>query len=114
MSYLPIKYVSQFLSPRIAKKDLGSEKIPCVCCAQSLICVQLFVTPWTVAHQTSLSMEFSRQEYWSGLPFPIPGDLPCPGIKPVPSVSPALASRFFTTEPSGRLRLKVRVAMCVM
>ena len=49
--------------------------------------VGLFVSPWTVAHQTSPSMEFSRQEYWSGLPFPSPGDLPDPGIKPR---SPAL------------------------
>ena len=45
-------------------------------------CVQLFVSPWTVAHQTPLSMEFSRQEYWSGLPLPFPGDLPDPGIEP--------------------------------
>ena len=43
--------------------------------------VQLFATPWTVAHQAPLSMAFSRQEYWSGLPFPSPGDLPDPGIK---------------------------------
>ena len=45
-------------------------------------CVHLFATPWTVAHQAALSMEFSRQEYWSGLPFPTPGDLPDPEIKP--------------------------------
>ena len=63
-------------------------------CTLSL--VQLFVTPWTVAHQTPLSMGFSRQEYWSGLPFLQPEDLPDPGIKPV---SPALAGRFFTIEP---------------
>ena len=44
--------------------------------------VQLFVTPWTIACLAPLSMEFSRQEYWSGLPFPSPGDLPDPGIKP--------------------------------
>ena len=44
---------------------------------------QLFVTPWTAACQAPLSMEFSRQAYWSGLPFPSPGDLPNPGIKPV-------------------------------
>ena len=44
-------------------------------CVQSLSCVQLFATPWTVAHQAPLSMEFSRQEYWSGLPFPSPGIL---------------------------------------
>ena len=44
--------------------------------------VQFFATPWTVAHEAPLSMEFSRQEYWSGLPFPSPGDLPDPGIEP--------------------------------
>ena len=44
--------------------------------------VRLFVTPWTIAHQAPLSMEFSRQEYWSGLPFSSPGDLPEPGIEP--------------------------------
>ena len=58
-----------------------------------------FVTPWTVAHQAPLSMGFPRQEYWSGFPFPSPGDLPYPGIEPR---SPALAGRFFTTEPPGK------------
>ena len=60
-----------------------------------------FATPWTVAHQAPLSMGFPSQEYWSGLPFPSPGDLPDLGIKPM---SPALAGRFFTTEPPGKLR----------
>ena len=55
-------------------------------------------TPWTAAHQARLSMEFSRQEYWSGEPFPTPEDLPDPGIE---LVSPALAGGFFTTEPLG-------------
>ena len=50
-----------------------------------------------MAHQTLLSMDFSRQEYWSGLPFPSPGDLPDPGIEPVSPMSPALAGGFFTT-----------------
>ena len=59
-------------------------------------CVQLFAAPWTIACQGPLSMEFSRQEYWSGLPFPSPGDLPNPGIKPESVASPALASGFFT------------------
>ena len=59
--------------------------------------VQLFATPWTVAHQAPLSMGFSRQEYWSGLPFPFPGDLPDPGIEPTSLMSPALVGRFFTT-----------------
>ena len=58
-----------------------------------------FVTPWTVARQAPLSMGFSRQGYWRGLPFPPPGDLSNPGIEPV---SPALAGRFFTTEPPGK------------
>ena len=58
-----------------------------------------FVTPWTVACQAPLYTGFPRQEYWSGFPFPSPGDLPNPGIK---SVSPALAGRFFTTEPLGK------------
>ena len=68
---------------------------------KSLSRVQLFVTPWTAAHQAPPSMGFSRQEYWSGLPFPSPGDLPNPGIKPESPASPALARRFFTTEPPG-------------
>ena len=59
--------------------------------------VQLFAAPWTVAYQASLSVEFSKQEYWSGVPFPTPGDLPDPGIKPTSFASPALAGRFFTT-----------------
>ena len=56
-----------------------------------------FATPWTVSHQVPLSMEFSRQEYWSELPLPTPGDLPDPEIKPMSLVSSALAGRFFTT-----------------
>ena len=57
--------------------------------------VQLFATPWTRAYQAPLSMRFSRQEYWSGLPFPSPGDIPHPGMEPESSVSPALAGEFF-------------------
>ena len=60
-------------------------------------CVQLFVTPWTVAHQAPLSMGFSRHEYWGELPCPSPGDLPDPGIKSMFLTSPALTGRFFTT-----------------
>ena len=58
--------------------------------------VRLFATPWTVAYQASPSMGFSRQEYWSGLPFPSPGDLPGPGIEPG---SPALEADTLTSEP---------------
>ena len=60
------------------------------------------VTPWTVAHQAPLSMKFSRQEYWSGLPFSPPGDLSAPGIEPASPKSPALAGGFSTTELPGK------------
>ena len=66
---------------------------------KSLSHVRLFVTPWAVAHQASPSMGFSRQEYWSGLPFPSPGDLPDPGIKPG---SPALEADALTSKPPGK------------
>ena len=66
---------------------------------KSLSCVRLFVTPWTVAHQAPPSMGLSRQEYWSGLPFPSPGDLPDPGIEPS---SPALQADILTSEPPGK------------
>ena len=65
---------------------------------KSLSCVRLFATPWTVVHQAPPSMEFSRQEYWSGLPFPSPGDLPDPGIEPG---SPALQADALPSEPPG-------------
>ena len=64
--------------------------------------VQLFATPWTVAHQAPPSIGFPRQEYWSGFPFPSPGDLPNPEIEPVSSASPILADGFFTTETPGK------------
>ena len=66
---------------------------------KSLSLVRLFVTPWTVAYQAPSSMGFSRQEYWSGLPFPFPGDLPNPGIEPR---SPALQADALLFEPPGR------------
>ena len=68
-------------------------------CAQFLSRVQLFVTPWTTARQAPLSMGFSRQEYWRGLPCPPPGDLPHPGIKPR---SPALQENSLPSEPPGK------------
>ena len=66
---------------------------------KSLIRVQLFATPWTVAYQAPPSMGFSRQECWSGLPFPSPGDLPNPGIEPG---SPALQADTLRSEPPGK------------
>ena len=75
---------------------------------KSLSHVRLLVTPRTVAYQAPLSMGFSRQEYWSGLPFPSPGDLPNPGIKPG---SPALQIDAIPSEPSGKLNY--RNPLCV-
>ena len=66
---------------------------------KSLSCVRLFAVPWTAAHQAPPPMGFSRQEYWSGLSFPSPGDLPNPGIKPR---SPALQADALTSEPPGK------------
>ena len=66
--------------------------------------VELFETPWTVAQQAPLSMEFSRQEYWSGLSCPPPGDLPSPGMEPTTPASPALANEFFTISATWKAR----------
>ena len=81
------------------QKKMESALGVCVCSVMSNS-----TTLWTVAHQAPLSMEFSRQEYWSKLPFP-PVDLTDPGTEPMPSVSPALAGGFFTTEPPGKPQL---------
>ena len=70
---------------------------------KSLSLVRLFATPWTVAHQALPSMGFSEQQYWNGLPFSSPGDLPHPGIEPV---SPAFQADALTSEPPGRGRVK--------
>ena len=64
-----------------------------------LSCVRLFATSWMAAHQALLSTEFSKQDYWRGLPFPTPGDLPDPGIESESPTSPALTKRIFTTVP---------------
>ena len=95
----PSLYIRRTLSP---KKEKRAGWGGCVCshwscqgCMHAWMLsrfshVQLFATPWTVTHQAPLSMEFSRQEYWSELPFPSPGDLPDPGISPMSPASPAL------------------------
>ena len=75
-----------------AMRKSGAENLH----VKSLSRVRLFATPWTVAHQAPPSMGFSRQEYWSGLPFPSPGDFPNPGIEPR---SPALQADALTSEP---------------
>ena len=75
--------------------QVGSEH-PSNACVCMRSCVRLFATPQTVAHQATLTMGFSRQEYWNGLPCPPPGDLPNPGIELTSLMSPALAGGFFT------------------
>ena len=79
-------------------------------CAQSLSHVRLFTTPWTIAHQAPLSMEFSRQENWTGLPFPHLEHLAHSGIEPVSLVYPALASWFFTTSATWFSYLSISLA----
>ena len=80
----------------------------CVCvCVCVLSHVQLFATLWIIAHQAPLSMGFSRQEYWSRLPFPSTGDLLHPGIKPVSPASPALQADSLSLKPLGHLVRKI-------
>ena len=88
----------------VSGKYMSTESAASELAVYGLSGAQLSATPWTVALQASLTMEFSRQEYWSGFAFPTPGDLPNPGIKPKSLVSPALASGFFTTMHLGSLK----------
>ena len=85
--------VSGFFTTELPEKPIDGMKMK----VKSLSHVRLFATPWTVAHQAPRSMGFSRQESWSALPSPPPGDLPYPRIKPAPLASPALAGGVFTT-----------------
>ena len=89
-----VKMMNMFLKKSEQGLGLLSKKV------KSLSLVLLFATPWTVARQAPLSMGFSRQEYWHGLPFPSPGDLPNPGIKPG---SPALQADASPSEPPGKV-----------
>ena len=82
----------------------------CVC-GKSLNHVLLFATHWTVTCQDPMSVGVFRQGYWSGLPFPFPGNLHSPGIEPETSVSPALQADFFSAEPSGKPRCMILYRM---
>ena len=73
-------------------------------CECKLLVMSNSVTIWTVAYQTPLSMGFSRQEYWSGLPCPPPGDVPDPGIEPISLMSPTLAGGFLTTSTTWEIQ----------
>ena len=110
MRNLSVFYASNFTTPSLIILNptkifnlYGHYSKQSPACACMFSHIQLFATPWTVAHQALLSMGFSRQEYWSKLPFPPSGELPDPGIKPESPVSPALLSGFFTTEPPGKV-----------
>ena len=81
----------------------------CVCVSH-LVVPKFFVTPWTVVHQAPLSMELSRQEYWSGLPYPSPGHSPNPGIEPV---SPALQADSLWSEPPGEPNIFIYTHMYI-
>ena len=90
MLFLMLKYVA-FMT---VSAHMSKCVFMCVCVlshTHTVSCVQLFATPWTAAHQAPQSMGFSRQEYWSGVPFPPPGDLPDPGIEHLSLASPDLA-----------------------
>ena len=93
--------LSDFHLHLCSKGSLGLELHAGCLCAKLLQRVWLFLTPWTVARWAPLSMAFSRQEHWSGLPFPSPGCLPHPGIEPESLTSPALAGGVFTTSTTG-------------
>ena len=81
----------------------------CVCMLSCFSHVHRFVILWIVAHQAPLSMGFSRQEYWSGLSFPSPGDLPNPRIKRTSLMSSALIGRFLTTSPTWGAHCLIRI-----
>ena len=91
-------WLQDFTSPDLSFSTNQMEK---QCVLSRFSGVQLFATPWTVAHQAPLPMEFSRQEDWSGLPFP-PPDLPDPGTKPASLTSPALVGGFFITSATWK------------
>ena len=84
------------MKKRPASLPFWPSSLPCRC-AKLLQCIWLIATLWTIAHQAPLPMGSSRQEYWSRLPYPPPGNLPDPGIESESLMSPALAGRFFTT-----------------
>ena len=89
----------------------------CYVCVHLPSSIRHFATPWTIwtlAHQAPLSMEFSRQKYWSRLPFPTPGNLPDSGIKALSLASPALAAGFFTTVPPGKLNMWLLTPQCFL
>ena len=100
------RLATESMHVRVSSHRLTTERMYVLClCACALSHVQLFVTPWT-PHHAPLSLGFFTQEYWSGLPFPSPGNLPHPGIIPTSLTSPALAGGFFTSWATGEAPIK--------
>ena len=95
-------FIEEWGNATCAQIERKGNKSVRACMLSHLSCVWLLVTPWTVARQAPLSMGFSRQEYWSGLPCPLPGDLPDTGIKPRSLMSPALAGGPLPPTPPGK------------
>ena len=100
---------------------LSSVSFPLCCvCAQSLNHVRPFAASWTMASQAPLSLEFSKQDFWNGVPFSPPGNLPYPGVKPASLASPSLTGRFFTASTTWEalsivpLHLKLALGLLVL
>ena len=99
ISYIAGKFLTSWVTKEVISIyiHIYTHTRTCVCMLAKLLhCVRFFVTLWTITHQAPLSVGFSRQQYWSGLPFPSPRDLPDPGMETKSLVSPWLAGRFFT------------------
>ena len=115
-----ILYLNFIHSEKIFLSNVHASHCCCCCSVTSVVSdsvqlhrrqhcshIQLFVALWTLACQAPLSLRFSRQEDWSGLPCPLSGDLPNPGTEPMSLISPALAGRFFTTSATWEVHLFV-------
>ena len=104
--WLPLSWVLSQVE--FGTVSLHPERRKHACMLSCFSCIRLFATQWTVTYQAPLSTGFSRQEYWSGLPFPPPGNLPNRGIEPASPVSPALAGRFFTMSATWEVQRRTR------
>ena len=109
--YKPSKYVYFTLRHYVSMSK--NCILDCCCLVSCSVMSDSFATPWTIALQTPLSMGFSRQEYWSGLPCPPPGDLPNPGLEVMSLTSPALGGRFFTTSATWKAPKTAQVGIII-
>ena len=106
ISSLSCDFINSYLQLTVFNlNDRDKSLLNTVCMLSCSSHVRLFATLWTITHHAPLSIRFSREEYWSGLPCPSPVDLPNPGIKPAPLMSPALAGRFSTTNATWEAKI---------